>query len=602
MVGIFLVRCEESGWVVTHQLMARVALTSLGFSVGYYALLAVAVITQAALCVADEKNRRTLDFLLATRLSNAEIVLGKLAACLSVSFTTMSAGVPVMLLLVLFGGIDYRLVLTASACVASLVFFISALAILISTGARDVARAVSFSVLCTMAWLMGPMMLAFIMPRFGVHLPWWASTVNAWLLRSSPLGLVSTLAYGVGRGGLYRAVGEMIGLQLLFGVALLIWAIVWLRAAYRENVGGDSPGLGRRRVRPAWRFRPRPAVGDDPILWRVKYTTRDSVFAKLVGLIISIGALGTLAYVTYFFARPALIEVWNHGYSSGATTEERPEMNLIVRFFVPAVGGFNEPVDLARTEFNLFLRHATSTIGFFVTLMAMGFAAEVVTTERRRETWDSLLATPLTGRDMARTQLVAAVWRLRWIFGTLFVLWATGLIAGAIHPLGFVIPLLEMAASTWFLIALGIMAALRSKEVVAGMTPLLVLAMVGSIALPWLPLGRFSSVLLGTASAPFLEWLSLMSYRDVRAAAHYSTYPPLAWIGIHTGEGPLRAVATCLLGIVAPALAGVYVWRNVIADFDRLVGRPWKDPKAAVEQRVEEPVAVGSEARTGRAR
>ena len=35
---------------------------------------------QSARCIAEEKERRTLDFLLTTRLENAEIILGKLAA------------------------------------------------------------------------------------------------------------------------------------------------------------------------------------------------------------------------------------------------------------------------------------------------------------------------------------------------------------------------------------------------------------------------------------------------------------------------------------------------------------------------------------------
>ena len=46
----------------------------------------------AAISIAAEKDRRTLDFLLATRLGNAEIVLGKLAACLTVFVSTVAAG------------------------------------------------------------------------------------------------------------------------------------------------------------------------------------------------------------------------------------------------------------------------------------------------------------------------------------------------------------------------------------------------------------------------------------------------------------------------------------------------------------------------------
>jgi ABC-type Na+ efflux pump permease subunit len=56
-----------------------------------------------------EKDRRTLDFLLATPLCNAEIVLGKLAACMIELVAGFAAGLPIMLVLHALGGIDLRL-------------------------------------------------------------------------------------------------------------------------------------------------------------------------------------------------------------------------------------------------------------------------------------------------------------------------------------------------------------------------------------------------------------------------------------------------------------------------------------------------------------
>jgi hypothetical protein len=65
-----------------------------------------------------------------------------------------------------------------------------------------------------------------------------------------------------------------------------------------------------------------------------------------------------------------------------------------------------------------------------------------------------------------------------------------------------------------------------------------------------------------------------VSYRDVRAAVQYSVYPHLAWAGIATGEGASSVLATCLLGIILPALGGLWSWRYLLAHFDRLIGRP----------------------------
>ena len=59
----------------------------------------------------------------------------------------------------------------------------------------------------------------------------------------------------------------------------------------------------------------------------------------------------------------------------------------------------------------------------------------------------------------------------------------------------------------------------------------------GTLALPFLLPGMLSSVLLGAGSPPFVAWLSLVSYRDVRNACQYSVYPALQWMHIDTREG-----------------------------------------------------------------
>ncbi len=71
-----------------------------------------------------------------------------------------------------------------------------------------------------------------------------------------------------------------------------------------------------------------------------------------------------------------------------------------------------------------------------------------------------------------------------------------------------------------------------------------------------------------------MSWLSLFSYRDVRGAVQYAAYPHLEWIGIHSREGALPVVAACLIGLVVPALGGLWIWRYSLRHFDRLIGRP----------------------------
>ncbi|MCC6492882.1 MAG: ABC transporter permease subunit [Pirellulales bacterium] len=64
-----------------------------------------ALLTAAA--VAQEKDRRTLELLLMTRLTNSELVLGKLLASMLTVLVLVLAGVPLLMLLALLGGVSH---------------------------------------------------------------------------------------------------------------------------------------------------------------------------------------------------------------------------------------------------------------------------------------------------------------------------------------------------------------------------------------------------------------------------------------------------------------------------------------------------------------
>jgi ABC-type transport system involved in multi-copper enzyme maturation permease subunit len=557
--------------------MARVARQSLAWIVMAHAVLIMGVAGDGALAIAGEKDRRTLDFLLATRLGNAEIILGKLAACLTALVMILAAGFPVVLLLHVLGGMDLRVIGLAYAGTASTAFFVLAVSILVSTGATDARRATGAAMFVVVAWIMLPVLVSIIFPRVGVRLPGFLRTANAWVAASTPPGLLFRFVPGGLRMSrtFVVALAEMSGLQLAGGALLVLASIVRLRAAYRASTGGDGLLGIRKRARPAWRLRPRPPVGDDPILWREMYTSQTTLVLKLVGFLICLGLYLALGYGTFFFGWRAASELWRQGYAATTTSSERPEFNWVIRFYFSETSA-GAPVDLARTDFNLFLRGITAPIVFLLGIMAAAVAAELIATERAKSTWDSLIATPLSGFEILRSKLLAALWRLRWLPITLVCLWTFGMATGAVHPLGYLLTVLELAAWIWFCMTLGLLAALRSRDpATAGnvMLNLLGLPLV-SVALPYLLPARLSSVLWGAGSWPFVTWLSLLSYRDVRAAVVYPVYPHLQWINLHTGEGPLPVIATCLIAMIAPLFGGLWTWRYLTRHFDRIIGRP----------------------------
>ncbi len=483
-----------------------------------------------------------------------------------------------MLLLHFLGGVDSRLILVTYGGIGTTAFFLASVGIWFSVMSPVGRQAVNASVLTTMAWLMGPMFLPIVLSRFGLRLPDWAAMINAWLIASSPMSVMMKIAMGVGASkGLTYALAWMCGLQVAGGVLLLIGSMARLRSTFRAQATGDVQERQRARRRLVWRLRPRPAVGDDPILWREMYTTTSNGFMKAIGMIINLGVVGALAYATYYFARPAVVEVWRYGYSSGVTRSASPEMNLFVRMFMPGSDA-NAPVDVARTEFNVFLRYVMITITLLMSLIVAGTATEILMLERRKETWGSLLATPLSARDILKSTILSLIWRLRGTFVILVVLGTIGLLAGAVHPLGYILTMLNLAASIWMFAVWGVRASVGAKDqaTASGRSIYLGFLLMLFLVLPLLLPRGFNSVLLAAGSHPSVVWLSLVSYRDVHDALRYGTYPPLEWVGIHTGKGALRVLATCLIGTIGPALVGWWSWRRAVADFDRLVGRPWR--------------------------
>jgi ABC-type Na+ efflux pump permease subunit len=584
----------DRGQVPDQDLMARVAFQAFLWMLAAHILMVIGSLTRAALSIALEKDRRTLDFLLATRLCNAEIVLGKLVACVAFFVAELMVGLPLMLLMNPLGAIDLRLILLAYAGTLSTGFFVIALAIWVSSSAIDSRRAAYVSILAMTAWLMGPPFVSLVFTRVVFRLPEFILTVNAWILTSSPMGLMFKIGGGVTpSSGLPEAVAWMSGLQVAGGAILIVWAIVHLRWAYRKNVSGESQRLAARLTRPGWRWRPKPPVGDNPILWREMNLARAGLLGNLFGLVIGLGFLGVLCYVTYFFARPALSEVWRNGYSSGITSAERPEWNLVIRFFMTD-NGVNSPADIARTEFNLYLRHVTTVLVFLLLLGLPGTVSEAIVGERARETWDSLIATPLSARDILQSKMLATLWRMRLILAVLLGHWMIGLVAGAIHPIGFLASVLVFGALIWLTLTFGIFISVGAKDlaVTTGPTMALLFFLTCAGALPLTLPVRLNSVLLGAGSPPFVAFLSLASYRDVRNAWSYPAFPFLQWMNVATGEGPLRVAATCLLGVVIPTVAGFYLWRFSLNHFDRLIGRPCKIKPAATQPVAIAPAAV----------
>ena len=113
--------------------------------------------------ITDEKQRKTLHYLMASRLSGAEIVLDKVLGRLPHLGIFLAIGIPIMSILGgLFGGISVEYVAIAYVGTFSTGAFVVALTVLISTLVRRVRQAVVISYLLMMAWLFLPSVIGVV--------------------------------------------------------------------------------------------------------------------------------------------------------------------------------------------------------------------------------------------------------------------------------------------------------------------------------------------------------------------------------------------------------------------------------------------------------
>ena len=108
-----------------------------------------------ASAVSQEKDRRTLDLLLMTRLSNSELVLGKLMASLLNVLVVLLAALPLFMAITLFGGVSTGQVLRVFAVTAGAALMAGSLGSLIALWREKTFQALALTVLVLVFWIGG---------------------------------------------------------------------------------------------------------------------------------------------------------------------------------------------------------------------------------------------------------------------------------------------------------------------------------------------------------------------------------------------------------------------------------------------------------------
>jgi ABC-type transport system involved in multi-copper enzyme maturation permease subunit len=508
--------------------------------------VAVLVLTPAYLAgaVAEEKEKKTLTLLLTTRLTDREIVLGKMLGRLTHIGGVLLVGLPVLSLAQLWGGVDVYLLLVGFAVTLLTLLSVGAVCLFCSALANTVLPAVIgayvFTALLGFGCLCQGGGFAFSPISFVVELD--GRMTHA---EGDPQGVALEML------GYYALVH---GLAAICGV---VAAVSQLRPSDEASLGlrlpDPLPAAGRpptRRPDPTelaemlGLYRPSPPVGDDALFWKEVFQGTGPLAPKLRHELMVSAAAWLAVTVTIWAAVGALLWLPNqrdrylvwHGAMYG--------LNVVLR-----VG---------------------TLILLTVICTAAGFrAAGCVTRERDRRTLDGLLALPLARAAILRAKWLGCVLRMRYVGYCVVLLWLVGVTTGGLHPLALPLLALTAAAHVAFVVSAGVWVSVAARGTVwANFTMAVLLVLFFAVGwLVWL--------WAGTPSADDLDFVGNLVLTGLNPwRAWWTLAVPLArpWWAEQFEPERVALLTSALGGVFFAALAA-WAWLLAVRRFQGEQGR-----------------------------
>lgn len=251
----------------------------------------------AASNVSQEKDRRTLDLLLLTRLSSSQIVLGKLTSSLIGIANLVLAALPLLLLIAILGGVSVQQVFWGTAIIVVTAAWVGALANMIAFWREKTFQTLAITLLAIVCWL--ALCEATAAGSISWLAPHWAdvlSPVRALWSVCQPLPPPSWLAIPGGSAAAYSLLG---GLAVVTFCSVAIARLrVWnpSRQVRQLTVEPDedysTSGGEAAKAERSWKVRAPRRMWNNPVLWR---EMRTWAYGRKLMLI-------RLAYVALFLA------------------------------------------------------------------------------------------------------------------------------------------------------------------------------------------------------------------------------------------------------------------------------------------------------------
>lgn len=193
----------------------------------------------AASSVAQEKDRQTLDLLLMTRLSNAELVLGKLFSSQIMVVVVVLSALPIFALLTLFGGVSFSQIARTTAVTLASMFVAASIGSTVAFWRDKTFQALAGTVLALVIWVgVGEVVSAGFLGReiFGVPARELGALVSPWqaVVAASQPGFAPAEPSELTAGALWPFWG-FLATSLGIGVVLNAVAMVNVRRWAKAN-------------------------------------------------------------------------------------------------------------------------------------------------------------------------------------------------------------------------------------------------------------------------------------------------------------------------------------------------------------------------------
>lgn len=356
-----------------------------GFFIAYnwLQLIAVCFLTPAFLAgaIAEDRERKIFDYLLASPLTNQEIILGKiLPRVLDIAGILLTA-LPLLGIVQLMGGITSTHWWYALGLAGNLVILAAALSIWVSARHYRVRTCLIQVYLLLAVFFIGPWVispLAASWPKYSWipdYLEWNPPFVLNYI--STCLLTGTRLSYD----HLLQMTAVHVGLS-----ALLIAHAVWRLRAISQPLQSKA---NRRRAR-GWQLF-RPPLGEHAMYWKELFARSGFDWGwtgRIAGGLLLLTLCGT--YLYWF------VEITNH-----RRVEEREILGVTLCI--------------------------TIGLACLINLIVTIHAATSVTGEREGDTWLSLLSTPISPGTLIRAKIAGSLYAGRFLYALIGLLWLIAL-------------------------------------------------------------------------------------------------------------------------------------------------------------------------------